>query len=242
MNLSHNIILFLCAFMPVFSGQAQVSTITCKTSNAFTVSHHTKRLGLLGCTPHPTQYIKTHGYSPKKMRAIKLDEFLDIDYLRDSFDQVLLLCKQHTIDHLVIAYLPVYFVDMHQLVHHNFVSGVQSFFKSIAPQMKNLIKEEADKLNCTTNITIVMPSLSALQKAPSTHISIDDRIRYLIKQFPQLKHLSCSELDTIVIINNQGEDDQNDNIIRYLKYEYLFEKPITYETISTNKSKFHKYK
>jgi hypothetical protein len=241
MNLNHKITFSLFAMASVFFGQTSASVVTHTIANSFIIPYHTKRLGLLGCTPHPAQYIKMHGYSRKKMRTLKLDDFLDIDYLRDSFDQVLLLCKQHVIDHLIIAYLPIYFADMHQLIHHNFVAGVQSFFKSIAPQMRNLIKEEADRLNCTTNITIIVPPRSALKKVPANRITMDDRIRYLIKQFPQRKNFSNSDLETIVIINNQGEDDQNDTIIRYLKYAYLFEKPVAYETINTNKPKFHKY-
>lgn len=227
--------------MLVLSGQAMSSTITYRTSNSFTIPYTTKRLGLVGWTPHPAHYIKTHGYSRKKMRNLKLDEFLDVEYLRDSFDQVLLLCKQYNIDHLLIAYLPVYFIDMHELTHNKFVSGARLFFKSVVPQIQQLIQEEAQKLKCTTNITIIVPPHAALKKVPSSRIPIDDRIRYLIKQFPQLKNFSNSELETIVIMNSQGEDDQNDNIIRYLKYEYLFEKPVKYETINTNKPKFHKY-
>ncbi len=130
---------------------------------------------------------------------------------------------------------------MHHLVHHRFISGSRLFLKKIVPQMQQLIKEEARKLNCTTSITIVAPPRSALKKVPSSRILIDDRIRYLIRQFPHLNGISDSELDTIVIINNHGEDDQNDNIIRYFKYEYLFEKPIKYEAINTNKPKFHQY-
>lgn len=240
--MNRNALFCIIAVVSALSGQTIAhSAVTHKTSNSFKVPHSTKRLGLLGCTPHPAQYIKTHGYNRKKMRTIQLADFLDVDYLRDSFDQVLLLCKQHNIDHLLIAYLPVYFIDMHELVHHQFVTASSRFLRTIVPQMEQLIKEEVHKLDCNSSITIVVPPRSSLKRVPQHRIPLDERIRYLIKQFPHLNGISSSDLDTLVIINNQGEDDQNENIIRYLKYEYLFEKPLKYETININKPKFHQY-
>lgn len=66
----------------------------------------------------------------------------------------------------------------------------------------------------------------------------NDRIRYLIKQFPTLKNINDSALDTITIINNE-QSSEDEMLIAYLKYEYLFEKPIEYHTSSLGKPRFH---
>ncbi len=176
------------------------------------------------------------------MAYLTLEDLIDINDLEDSFKQVLHLCIKNKVDHLLIAYLPIYFVKMKMLTGKKFIEQSHEFMTIIAPQVARFIENIAQKEQITIPITIVVPPKEALEKVPSSIISKEDRVRYLIKQFPKL---TLTDTQTILIINNKGSSNkgssQNDGIIRYLKYEYLFDKPLTYEVCETDKKRFHKY-
>jgi hypothetical protein len=195
-------------------------------------------LGLLGCTPHPTEYLKNNNNNAELLKTITIEAFLDIDYLRDSFDRTFALCKDHSIDHLLIAYLPIYFYEMRQLLGDDFLSGCTVFLQRMSQQMPAIIKESSDRMEYQGKITLIIPPLHQLARIasiPSTH----DRIPYLIKQFPKLLNRSAPSLQTITIINNT-ESSEDDQLIRYLNYEYLFEKPLGYAKCAIGKPRFHK--
>ena len=210
--------------------------VTVSQGAVFSVPKGVNRLALLGCTPHPTNYLEKVA-TPRKMADLTLADLIDLHDLEDSFRQILHLCVTHKVDHLLIAYLPIYFVKMRQLTGPQFLEASNTFLTTIAPQVKAFIETIARKEGITVPITLVVPPRTVLEKVPCTIGSGESRVRYLIKQFP---HLVLNDTKPILIINNKGSD-QNEGIIRYLQYEYLFDNPLTYEVCETDKKRFHKY-
>jgi hypothetical protein len=212
--------------------------ITIYQGSRFKIPSGTKNLALLGCTPHPTAYVQKHGCATC-LRELRLEYFLDIEYLKDSLKQVFHLCKENKVDHLLIAYLPIYFVALRTCLKETFLEGCTLFFKAIMPQINELIQTLAQECSFSIPITLLLPSQTELLRTPCGTISDEERIRYSIKQFPRLENFSY--LDTITIINNKNSG-QNTAFIGYLEYEYLYEKKIGYQVVETNKEKFHRYK
>ena len=210
--------------------------VSVSTGTSFVIPKGCKRLALLGCTPHPTVYLSQK--NPKALNTLELKDILDLDDLKDSFTQVLRICENNQIDHLLIAYLPIYFVKMRQLLKERFVPEAEAFLKAIAPQIATFIQELKKELDIQLPVSLLIPPKAALEKVPIELVSPEERVRYSIKQFPKL--IGIDRLDSLVIINNKGSS-QNDGILRYLRYEYLFEPPISYEVYGTQKERFHKY-
>src|SRR5271154_6740858 len=78
----------------------------------FFIPDNCKHIALIGCTPNPTDYLKEHRNTPGILQTVALHDFLDMEYVRDSFDRTFLRCIEHGVEHLVIAYLPIYYVQM----------------------------------------------------------------------------------------------------------------------------------
>lgn len=207
------------------------------TRTTFTVVPGYKRVALLGCTPHPTAYLSQSNH--KEMAHLELKDFLDLAYLKDSFIQVLKICEDQKIDHLLIAYLPAYFVKMRQQLKEQFVKECQIFLHTVAPQIATFIRKLKKELALTVSVTIVVPPRESLEKVPANLSSFEERIRYLIKQFPRLDGIG--HLESILIINNKSSSTEDSGIINYFKYEYLFEPPVRYLTSETTKKRFHQY-
>lgn len=233
------IIIFPLSFYLIKTCGQSKSNIIVLTSNFLQIPKETNHIGLLGCTPHPSNII-TQNSTVSEIKKIKLEDFVDVNDLTDSFSQVIKLCIDNSIDTLIIAYLPVYFVDFKQKVKDNFIIFSVLFLEKIAPQIHQLLKSISNELHYNGKIFLVLPSTHKLYHVPESRISFDERVRYLIKQFPKLFAIEKSKLEKISIINNK-DTEQNEGLINYLKYEYLFEKPIQYTTLSTNKKRFHKY-
>jgi len=107
--------------------------------------------------------------------------------------------------------------------------------------MKKLITQVQHETGSTIPVTLITPALYMLKKIPSNIDNFNHYARYLIKQFPVLDR-NKSELETITIINTQTTDTaQNDKIIDYLSYEYLYERPIKYQSYNISKDHFHRY-
>ncbi len=213
------------------------SEATVLTGSTFTVPTGCKRVALLGCTPHPMVYLSQK--NPKQMANLMLKDVLDLDDLKDSFSQVLRICEDTKMDHLLIAYLPIYFVKMRQLLKELFVSECHIFLQTIAPQIAKFVRDLKNELGITVPVTLVIPPREALEKVPDQIVSPEQRVQYSIKQFPRLSGID--RLEEILIINNKSTS-QNEGIIRYLQYEYLLEPPVRYTTIETSKERFHTYK
>ncbi len=204
----------------------------------FVIPSESKHIALLGCTPHPTEYIKKNNNSRQLLHTIKLADFLDIDYVRDSFKKTFSLCKEHDVDHLVIAYLPIYYSGMRKLLGEHFVDGCRIFFKRIIQEIIAIIEQSIVDTEFTGDVTLIIPPDYQLARVPQEISGIDERIRYLIKQFPVLKNISGSSLETITIINNRASRE-DDRLIDYLQYEYLYEKRIAFKKSDTGKERFH---
>lgn len=207
------------------------------TGTTFVVPHGCKRLALLGSTPHPTVYLSQK--KPKNMVHLLLTDLFDLDYLKDSFSQVLKICADNNVDHLLIAYLPIYFMKMRQLLKERFAKECYVFLQTIAPQVADFIRDLKKELGITVPVTIVVPPRKALERIPHKIDSSDEYARYLIKQFPHLEGID--RLKSILIINNKSSSKQDEGIINYLRYEYLFEPPVLYTTSETTKKSFHMY-
>lgn len=208
------------------------------TGDTFYIPAGCRNLGLLGCTPHPAHYLKEHGNDAQLLETITLSTFLDVDYVRDSFDRTFALCNVHQIDHLLIAYLPIYYIGLKQQLGDQFMSGCRHFFSRIVPEITSLITKSAVAVGYHGGVTLIIPPDYQLALVPQQLADTAERMRYLIKQFPKLNNISQSELQTITIINNKNSDE-DDMLVNYFKYEYLYEKPVEYKKCDTGKERFH---
>ncbi len=132
------------------------------TSESFCVPHQCKSLALLGCTPHPTVYLSQHK-NPKPMKDLTLEDILDLAYLKDSFTQVLSICANTKIDHLLIAYLPIYFVKMRQLLKEAFVDECKMFLDTIGPQIATFIRDLKKELGIPGLVLLYCGNLEPYQ-------------------------------------------------------------------------------
>lgn len=198
-------------------------------------------VGLLGCTPHPTNYLKNNPEGINGLADITIGDLLDVPYVYDSFVRTFTACKQHTIEHLIIAYLPVYYVGMRALCKDRFVSSIKTFLTAIIEDMRSLITKAAHVTNYQGSIVLLLPPSYQLDRVPMEITSLDERCRYLVKQFPKIQNIAESSLAKIIIINNR-ESPEDDALINYFKYQYLFKKAISFDTVHINKERFHKYK
>ncbi len=214
------------------------STVRVYTGDQFDIPADCKHIALLGCTPNPTNYIREQLNNGDLLAHIKLDDFLDIPYLQDSFARTLLLCKEDAIDHLIIAYLPIYYLELRQLLGSHFLEGCRKFLVCIIPQIQVLIAQAIKQVDYTGKVTLIIPTDCQLKHVPYEISGLDERIRYLIKQFPRLQNLSRSNVHSITIINNK-ESAEDDKIIDYFQYEYLYEKRIAFLKRNTGKERFH---
>jgi hypothetical protein len=239
-----------CSLVPFFYRvfTEDPSVVTIYQGSTYTLPHNCPNLGLLGCTPHPSAYLKklaaenSASVSKLDLSKLMLTDFINLDDLKDSFTETLLLAKTHKIDHILIAYLPVYFIATKRLIKQDAAKRIQSFLISCGNQIGELVKKLQEELSIFIPITIVLPTKQALNKIPSDFVSDDEYVRCLIKQFPRLAGFENSNLKTITIINTSDDAGQNAPIINLLKYEYLFERPLEYREISTRKKRFHSYK
>ena len=217
------------------------SRIEVYTGESITLSNKDRKIGFLGCTPHPTRYLQSQQHPLRALQDVTLATIIDTDDVQDSFNKTIELCVQHDIDHLFIAYLPIYCIDMRPILQHQFVEGCMLFFERIHAEILPFIHNAITAYGYDGNVTLILPSRTTIQHVPVSIGSIDDRIRYLIKEFPRITNLNQSQVTTIAIINNK-ESQEDDQLISYLKYEYLYERPVTYEKYTTNKERFHSYK
>ncbi|MFA6066334.1 MAG: hypothetical protein WC707_04115 [Candidatus Babeliaceae bacterium] len=208
------------------------------TGDQVILTHHAQHVALLGCTPHPTAYLKRNNNNGELLRTLKLEDFLDIEYLKNSFERTFSCCKEQKIDHLIIAYLPVYYVDMRELLGKDFVQYCRVFLNRMAQEMPDIIEKTARASAFTGTTTLVIPPDYQLERVPHYLNGMPERIKYLIKQFPRITNKA--KLETITVINNT-QSQEDDMLIDYLQYEYLYEKPITYKKCVTGKDRFHKY-
>ncbi len=115
------------------------------------------------------------------------------------------------------------------------------FFERIPTEIPPFIHNAIATYGYDGNVTLILSSRTAIQHVPSSVGSVHDRIRYLIKEFPRITNLNQSQVETIAIINNKASQE-DDQLISYLKYEYVYQRPVMYEKYTTNKERFHSYK
>lgn len=210
-------------------------------SEQFTIPTGCEHIALIGCTPHPTEYLKQHNNDPSCLKTIRIHDFLDREYLADSYERTCLICKEQQVDHLIIAYLPIYFMRMRALLGDQFVRCCRKFLSNIKNDMVAVIEAAAQKVGYTGQVTLILPSDQQLSRVPTDLTEKEDRVRYLIKQFPFFINRGTSQLKRVTIINNE-DSSADDMITSYLKYEYLYDSPVAYATCSTGKKQFHKGK
>lgn len=207
---------------------------------SFCVPHRCKHLAILGSTPHPTQFLAQSG-TMDDLRKIRLADFLDIEYLHDSFKNTLKLCMHNNIDHLLIAYLPGHFVAQRAAYALPvYERSMNSFLERIGPQIAAMIRTVAHEIGCEIPVTLVLPPRKVLKTVPIAFSSNEHRIQHYIRSFPRLKGLTVRPFQ-ISIINNCGSDEQNEGIMRYLSYEYVLQTPLNFSVLELKKEKFHNY-
>jgi len=228
------LLLILCLLkLDIITNNQPVSLIY---ATDFNIKNNIRNLAIMGCTPHPTNFLQKN--QNISLKNINLKEFLDIQDLENSFEDLINCCRDNEVDHLLIPYLPVHYIKLKEILDNNFIKEITYFLDSSSAEIKEIITKVKNKLNYDKNITIILPTKKSLKQIPNYELSYEDRIAYLIKQLPKLKGIN--NLDNIIIINNKGSR-QNEELINYLKYEYLFEKPIRYRIATLNKEKFYKY-
>lgn len=240
----------LCGFILVFVTMTALSllykphtsSVTCYTGNHIYLKRDDKHVAFLGCTPHPTKYLKGLPNDHKAiLNEITLSNIIDIDDLLDSFCKTLFICKNNNVDHLIIAYLPIYFMELKQLLGKNFIQGIQEFFKNIVPSIILVISQAKSHSRYTGNITLILPPVDQLKLIPLHFKYPATRTAYLAKQFPRIKNIDAYPIETITIINNEN-DAESQELINYFSYTYLLKKPITYQVHAIGKKRFHKSK
>lgn len=132
--------------------------ITAYIGDQFVIPHDCKHIALLGCTPHPTQYLMDHDNNKELIRNIHIEDFLDIEYVTDSFVRTFEICKNEQIDHLIIAYLPIYFVRMRPILGDQFVPYSRMFLNNIVPEIKKLIEHAAHRTGYIAKTILISPT------------------------------------------------------------------------------------
>ena len=232
-------IISILGLLFIFGNYTADINIYCYTGDSFYIPQKCTNIALLGCTPHPMAYLRKH--DDADLKNLTLNDFLDRDYLIDSFIKTFLICNERHIDHLIIAYLPIHFVEIRQLLGNQFISQCPIFLNNIAQEVKQIIEKVKKDVGFENEVTLIIPPMHQLARIPNKIDSFEERVRYLIKQFPLLKNISQSSLTTITVINNKSSDE-DDKLIDYLKYEYLFEKSLVFEKCAIGKERFHKEK
>ncbi len=240
--------IYLCGFLIVLVtitalsllNKSHTLSVTCYTGNHIYLKRDDKHVAFLGCTPHPTKYLKElPNHHIAILNEITLSKIIDIDDLFDSFCKTLFICKNNNVDHLIIAYLPIYFMELKQLLGKNFIQGIQQFFKNIVPSIIMLISQAKIHSRYTGNITLILPPVDQLTLIPEHFNHPATRTAYLAKQFPRIKNIDACPIETITIINNEN-DAESRELINYFSYTYLLKKPITYQIHAIGKKRFHK--
>jgi hypothetical protein len=214
--------------------------VTMHTTSAFHVPSTCRNIAILGSTPHPTRFLSKNKIL-EDLSKIDLNDFLDLEYLRDSFEDTLDLCMNHGVDHLLIAYLPGHFVEQRASCSlARFEKSMNAFVKRVGHQVSKVFSAVAKKKKCTIPITLILPPRETLKTVPVAFNSDDHRIQHYIRSFPQLKGLSPTGDYTISIVNNR-DSNQNAGIMSYLSYEYVLKAPLNFSVLELKKEKFHKY-
>lgn len=209
----------------------------------FVVPGNCKRIALIGATPNPTLFLQNNRSAATHLGCIRIDDFIDVSYLKDSFEQLLKLCVDLRVDHLVFAYLPVYYSKIQEEYGDKTPKMIEAFLTSLVPQMRNAIIDVVRKCGINVSVTIMPPVTDEINRIPAKVHSPRHYAQYLTKEFPRLD-FSNSQLETVVIINtNQIKNaTETEDIVSYLQYEYLFERALTYEQAFIDKPSVHKYK
>ncbi len=231
-------LLLTSAAIIFYTYRTTVPRVNAYVGDYFFIPDNCKHIALLGCTPNPADYFKEHFNCTGILQTIALHDFLDMKYVKDSFDRTFLRCIEQGVEHLVIAYLPIYYVQMRPLLGDSFVQDLSIFLAHIIMEITPIIKQSADYVQYNGGITLIIPPQYQLSRVPDALVSGDERIRYLVKQFPKLKNISHSSLETITIINNQGSAE-DEMLVNYFKYEYVYEKSMTFRQCDTGKERFH---
>ena len=183
------------------------SKINIYTGDYFNVPENCKHIALIGCTPHPTNYLKNKDNKFELLHNIKLNDFLDIEYLNDSFQRTFKICSDNKVDHLVIAYLPIYYIGLRQVFGNQFVRSCRVFLYRIIKEIESIIQNTSKSAGFAGNITLILPTDSELAKVPQNIADINERIKYLVKQFPRIENFN--QLQTMTIINNKKSDEDD---------------------------------
>ncbi len=208
------------------------------TGDNFVIPANCKKLAFTGCTPHPSKYLKEKNGGIELLKTITLNDFLDVEYLRDSFDRTFSLCKQHEADHFLLAYLPIYYIEMHPILKEDFMQGCRIFLDRIVDDIVELMQESMDRIGFNKEVTLVIPTDYQIAHVPHELSGMDERVKYLIKELPKFKDISKSSLSSVLLINNIASVE-DEKLISLLEYEYLYEKPISFDKSAIDKKPFH---
>ena len=166
---------------------------------------------------------------------------MDITALKDSFAKTVQLCEKQGIDHLLIAYLPVYYAKLKNEFGERVSSTMSIFLRNIAPQIRELIQDILISMHSALPVTLMLPTYNELERIPDEVVSEEQYAQFLVKQFPALDW-SDSDLRCITIINTKlDEGEQNNAIERYFQYEYLYNSPVQFIQTAIDKTRFHTY-
>lgn len=224
--------------------EAQRSPVTIIKNDHIYFDNSDEHVALIGCTPRMPSFC----LEPDDTKAIlnrlanlRIVDYIDEDDLRDSFFKTLIVCKERKIDCLVIAYLPIYFIEAKSILKTHFTVACRAYLKAIAPQIIAIIGDQAKKAGYLGKIILSLPSDQLLDHIPASDISFEERTCYLIKQFPRLHGLE--HVVDITIINNKSEknDEENKEIINLFRYEYLYEARLQFIATTFGKRRFHSY-
>jgi hypothetical protein len=208
-------------------------------ADSFSISSSCRRIALLGATPNPTFYLKSKDDWFTAISRIILKDFLNEEFLLDSYCRVLNICNEQFVGTVILAFLPSYYADIRYKLKEHFIEGIETFFERIIPQIYSLLEKAIEKTEFKGNIVLALPTEKQLNLMCRSLTDEDENICFFVKQYPHLEDIHKSQLEEIIIITNSGLEAQSKKVVEYLKYEYLFEKDLKYSTYYTGKRRFH---
>ena len=224
----------------IISSVLAIATYTLKDRHShvtivWTTSEHApiitaQNTGILGSTPHPTYAL--FGYHDTVIIP-ELAHIIDKEYYYNSWKEILDVCNKNSINQLIVAYLPVYFVELQKIWTTQTGKYAEIFFEKSKEYIINTAYRASQDVQFQGTIVIVIPVQSQFD-----HLSVEqlkDRTYSLFTDFPQL---SISVNYTITIFNTYNTHNESKYLYELFKNTYP---QATWKLQFLQRSQFHQY-
>lgn len=186
--------------------------------------------GILGSTPHPTCMVSAH---PHTATIPELAHIIDKEYYYNSWKEVLELCNKNSITQLIVAYLPVYFVELQKIWTMQTAQHAAIFFEKSKEYIINSIYRASQDVQFRGTIVIVIPVRSQFDLLNSQ--DVENRTYSLFTHFPKL---NIPVNSTITIFNTCNAHNESKYLYELFKNTYP---QAIWKLQFLQRSQFHKY-